>query len=169
MLPPPYYTFKANTILATSEKETKKAVKDLPKSMIFISSGLGGIFGWCVIHPFNTIAVRSNLASAHGQTFSLKVMLQQQGFWSLYDGLSAGIMRQVFYATARFGLFEIFRDKLHEYRGQTDFASRYVPLGVSGTWITAQIHSWAYLWEKKQFSLILLVLFFVSAVLSSVP
>lgn len=96
----------------------------LPKSIIFATSGLGGCLGWAVIHPFNTIAVRSNLASASGQTFSIKEMLQKQGFMSLYDGLSAGIARQVFYATARFGLFETFRDILHDYRGKTDFAAR---------------------------------------------
>ena len=80
--------------------------------------------GWCVVHPFNTIAVRANLASAAGQTFSLQGMIQKQGLMSVYDGLSAGVLRQVFYATSRFGLFETFRDMLHEYRGKTDFAAR---------------------------------------------
>merc|ERR1712238_440190 len=51
-------------------------------------------------------------------------MLKTNGYRSLYDGLSAGVARQVFYATSRFGLFETFRDILHEYRGKTDFASR---------------------------------------------
>jgi solute carrier family 25 oxoglutarate transporter 11 len=90
------------------------------------------MLGWCVIHPFNTIAVRSNLASASGQTFSLKNMVKNQGWMSVYDGLSAGIARQVFYATARFGLFETFRDMLHEYRGKTDFASRVVVGAITG-------------------------------------
>ena len=80
--------------------------------------------GWCVVHPFNTIAVRANLASASGQTFNLKTMIEKQGLMSVYDGLSAGVARQIFYATSRFGLFETFRDMLHEYRGKTDFASR---------------------------------------------
>jgi solute carrier family 25 (mitochondrial oxoglutarate transporter), member 11 len=77
-----------------------------------------------VVHPFNTVAVRSNLASASGQTFSLQKMLKQDGFKSLYDGLSAGVARQVFYATSRFGLFEIARDILHAFRGHTDFGAR---------------------------------------------
>lgn len=51
---------------------------------------------------------------------------------SLYDGLGAGIWRQVFYATTRFGLFETLRDKLHEIRGTTDFASRVGVGAVSG-------------------------------------
>lgn len=82
--------------------------------------------GWCVIHPANTVAVRMNLAAMRGAKFSFKQMVKENGIMSVYDGLSAGILRQVFYATARFGLFETFRDMLHEYRGKTDFASRYV-------------------------------------------
>ena len=108
-----------NYCMATSPEQ-----KALTKPVIFATAGLGGCMGWAVVHPFNTAAVRSNLASASGQTFSISKMLKTDGFMSLYDGLSAGIARQVFYATSRFGLFETFRDILHEYRGKTDFASR---------------------------------------------
>lgn len=113
-------------IFATSPTPppTPASKQPLPKSVIFATSGIGGCLGWAVVHPFNTIAVRSNLASASGQTFSLSKMLKQDGFRSLYDGLSAGVARQVFYATSRFGLFEIGRDLLHSYRGHTDFAAR---------------------------------------------
>ncbi|VEU36218.1 unnamed protein product [Pseudo-nitzschia multistriata] len=104
----------------------------LPKSVIFGTAGLGGCMGWVVVHPFNTAAVRANLASASGQTFSISKAIKKDGFRSFYDGLSAGVARQVFYATSRFGLFETFRDKLHEYRGKTDFASRVGVGAVTG-------------------------------------
>jgi solute carrier family 25 oxoglutarate transporter 11 len=42
--------------------------------------------------------------------------VREKGAMSLYNGLSAGITRQIFYATSRFGLFEVFRDKIGEYR-----------------------------------------------------
>jgi solute carrier family 25 oxoglutarate transporter 11 len=115
-------------ILATSALKTE----DLPKSVIFITSGLGGMLGWAVVHPANTLAVRMNLTPP-GQTFDLRKMLQETGgIRGLYDGLTAGILRQVFYATSRFGLFETFRDKLHEIRGKTDFASRVFVGAVTG-------------------------------------
>jgi Mitochondrial carrier protein len=98
----------------------------IPPYVVFATSGLGGCVGWAIVHPFNTIAVRANLASASGKTFSLSAMLKDQGFWSLYDGLSAGVARQVVYATSRLGLFELARDLLHEVRGHTDFISRCV-------------------------------------------
>ena len=119
----------SSSLLGTSATATKGfskefALANLPKSVIFASSGLGGVLGWCVVHPFNTVAVRMNLAAASGKTFSFGSMVKNQGLMSVYDGLSAGIARQVFYASSRFGLFETFRDMLHEYRGKTDFASR---------------------------------------------
>jgi solute carrier family 25 oxoglutarate transporter 11 len=110
-----------SNILATAPAGGPPAI---PKSVIFTTSGIGGCLGWCVVHPFNTVAVRMNLASAAGRTFTFGGMVKSQGFMSVYDGLSAGLLRQVFYATTRFGLFETFRDILHEYRGKTDFASR---------------------------------------------
>ena len=35
----------------------------LSKPVIFATSGMGGVMGWCIVHPFNTLAVRINLAS----------------------------------------------------------------------------------------------------------
>jgi len=94
--------------------------------------------GWCIVHPFNTLAVRSNLASMQGKKFTIKGMVKESGWMSVYDGLAAGVWRQVFYASTRFGLFETFRDKLHEVRGKTDFASR-VGVGALAGGIAAYI------------------------------
>ncbi len=69
-------------------------------------------------------SVRMNLASMQGKHFSVANAIKDNGVMSLYDGLAAGIWRQVFYASSRFGLFETCRDKLHEIRGKTDFAGR---------------------------------------------
>ena len=104
----------------------------LSKGVIFATSGLGGMLGWAVVHPANTVAVRMNLTPA-GQKFSFSKMLKETGgIRGLYDGLAAGVLRQVFYASSRFGLFETFRDILHEYRGKTDFASRVAVGAVTG-------------------------------------
>ena len=39
---------------------------ELPKSVVFGTSGLGGCLGWMIVHPANTLAVRWNLASMQG-------------------------------------------------------------------------------------------------------
>lgn len=99
---------------------------------MFATSGLGGMLGWVLVHPANTTAVRMNLSSMQGKKFNFGAMIRENGVMSLYDGLAAGVWRQVFYASSRFGLFETCRDKLHEIRGKTDFAGRVAVGAVTG-------------------------------------
>mmetsp|Transcript_31396 Transcript_31396/g.65648 ORF Transcript_31396/g.65648 Transcript_31396/m.65648 type:complete len:311 (-) Transcript_31396:231-1163(-) len=114
------------SVNSTPTSAPKAASAPLPKPIIFATSGLGGMIGWVIVHPFNTIAVRMNLASMQGKHFSVANAIKDNGVMSLYDGLAAGVWRQVFYASSRFGLFETCRDKLHEIRGKTDFAGRVI-------------------------------------------
>lgn len=78
-----------------------------------------------------------NLAAAkggnQGESFFkfLNRVKQERGFMSLYQGLEAGILRQVFYATSRFGLFEVIRDYLAHHR-ETDIYSRLIAGCSSG-------------------------------------
>ena len=108
----------------------------LSKPMIFATSGLGGIIGWTIVHPFNTLAVRMNLSGQSGAapkgflSFSSE-LISKEGVSSLYAGIGAGCLRQVFYATSRYGLFETFRDTLAKYR-KTDFAQRFMTASVAG-------------------------------------
>jgi solute carrier family 25 oxoglutarate transporter 11 len=104
----------------------------------FGTACLGGVLAWCIVHPFNTVAVRMNLATVSDPSTASKGFIQyttelveREGVLSLYKGLSAGIVRQIFYATSRFGLFEVFRDTLAKYR-ETDFASRLLVGVLSG-------------------------------------
>ena len=94
--------------------------------------------GWICVHPFNTLAVRMNLATMGANAgpqlsfaqFASK-LIKTEGFASLYNGLGAGCLRQVFYATSRYGLFEKFRDVCAQYR-KTDFAQRFATASVAG-------------------------------------
>jgi len=130
--------FSSKPAFAMAMATSPPSPAPLPKSLIFASSGLGGCMGWAIVHPANTLAVRWNLANMQGTPFNFKAMIKESGWLGLYDGLSAGLLRQVFYASTRFGLFETFRDKLHEYRGKTDFAGRVV-VGASTGGIAAYI------------------------------
>ena len=111
--------------------------KPLPSSVSFATAGAGGLLGWIAVHPFNTLSIRMNLASSSGVVtessfakFSQQI-IEKEGVKSLYSGLGAGLLRQFFYATARFGFFEVFRDELAKYR-ETDFLSRLVAGVASG-------------------------------------
>lgn len=107
-----------------------------PSWVNFTTAGIGGLFGWAVIHPFNTLGIRMNLATASGnaKVSFLPYMVstvKNQGIMTLYNGLGAGLLRQVFYSTSRYGFFEVFRDELAKHR-PTDFLSRLAAGVTSG-------------------------------------
>lgn len=117
---------------------------DVPTSVKFATAGGGGILAWWCVHPFNTLAVRMNLAATQPgykpQAFPAFAAnnVRAKGFLSLYDGLTAGTTRQIFYATSRFGLFEVFRDAIGESRGQVGPLER-VAAGLSSGACAAMI------------------------------
>eukprot|EP00605_Chrysophyceae_sp_TOSAG23-4_P000908 GSChrysophyteH1.ASY1.ANO1.1002.1 assembled CDS len=95
------------------------APKQLSTAMNFATAGFGGVVGWCIVHPFNTVAVRMSLASMSSESVGKPALsfpkffantVKENGFGTLYQGLSAGVLRQVFYASSRFGLFEVMRE-----------------------------------------------------------
>jgi solute carrier family 25 oxoglutarate transporter 11 len=112
---------------------------DLPKSVVFTTAGLAGVGGWLIVHPFNVLAVRMNLASQSASAAAApksfvpftQQIIKQEGVSALYNGLSAGVIRQVFYATSRFGLYETLRDFFAKYR-ETDIISRMGVGAMSG-------------------------------------
>jgi len=123
-------------------KNEQKPPPKLSTVVNFSTAGLGGILAWICVHPCNTAAVRMNLvtAGASEKVSFLKFMkttVEKDGFMSLYSGLGAGILRQVFYATSRFGLFEVFRNEMAKYR-PTDIWSR-LSVGVVSGGIAALI------------------------------
>lgn len=81
----------------------------------FMVGGLSGMFATFCIQPIDMIKVRIQLnaetKSATKNPFVIaKNIIKQEGFFSLYKGLDAGLARQVVYTTARLGLFRTFSD-----------------------------------------------------------
>ena len=109
-----------------------------PVYVNFVTSGLGGIIGWTVVHPLNTLSIRMNLIIA--QNAGLQPIQQQrlsfvrfstdiiknESVGALYRGLTAGWVRQIFYSTSIFGFFEIFRDHLAKYSNDMGYGARAV-------------------------------------------
>jgi len=109
----------------------------LPVWVSITTGGLGGIFGWVWIHPVYACSVRINLASLqnHKQKLSLPSLAvkisHEEGICNLYNGLPAGILRQVFYASSRLGFFQIFKDTWATHY-ELDFTSRMCLASVAG-------------------------------------
>ncbi|KAG8090736.1 hypothetical protein GUJ93_ZPchr0011g27891 [Zizania palustris] len=70
----------------------------------FANGGVSGMLATCVIQPIDMVKVRIQLGEGSAATVTKK-MLANEGVGSLYKGLSAGLLRQATYTTARLGSF----------------------------------------------------------------
>lgn len=105
----------------------------------FVTGSMSGMFATCCIQPMDMIKVRIQLGAAEGGATSpvtiASQMIKNEGFLSLYSGLSAGLTRQVVYTGARLGLFDIFTDmsKEKQYENVPGFVKKSVcALGAGG-------------------------------------
>eukprot|EP00879_Flechtneria_rotunda_P005388 GHRR01005677.1.p1 GENE.GHRR01005677.1~~GHRR01005677.1.p1 ORF type:complete len:307 (+),score=82.66 GHRR01005677.1:94-921(+) len=59
----------------------------------------------CLIQPVDMVKVRLQLGATGGPLGVAKDLIAKEGFGTLYKGLSAGLLRQATYTTARLGIF----------------------------------------------------------------
>jgi solute carrier family 25 oxoglutarate transporter 11 len=86
----------------------------------FVNGGLAGMTATAVVQPIDMIKVRLQLAGEGVKTGPkptpisvTKEILAQGKFLDLYTGLSAGLLRQAVYTTARLGFFDTFMGSLN--------------------------------------------------------
>ncbi|KAM0937585.1 putative mitochondrial carrier protein [Dioscorea sansibarensis] len=70
----------------------------------FVNGGASGMLATCVIQPIDMVKVRIQLGQGSALQVS-KNMIANEGVGSFYKGLSAGLLRQATYTTARLGSF----------------------------------------------------------------
>lgn len=78
----------------------------------FVYGGLSGMFATTCIQPIDMVKVRIQLLGEGGTKIETKnpfrlaaQVMKNEGVFSLYKGLSAALLRQATYTTARLGLF----------------------------------------------------------------
>lgn len=81
----------------------------------FVIGGVSGMFATFCIQPLDMIKVRIQLGAetknATKNPFVVaRNIIKNEGVWTLYKGLDAGLSRQIIYTTARLGLFRTFSD-----------------------------------------------------------
>ncbi|KAI9206454.1 mitochondrial carrier domain-containing protein [Polychytrium aggregatum] len=77
----------------------------------FVFGGLSGMVATAVIQPIDFIKVRIQLLSKGSSTNPIAMaaqVIRSESIFTLYSGLSAGLLRQATYTTARMGLFNTF-------------------------------------------------------------
>ena len=89
--------------------------------MPFACSGFAACFASCVIHPIDLAKVRLQLFATQNPGVAppnfvsmIGSMVKQEGPVSIYAGLSASLLRQSTYGTARMGLHRTFSDELQK-------------------------------------------------------
>lgn len=83
----------------------------------YVNGGLSGMSATCIIQPVDMVKVRIQLG-AKGSPFAVGAQIaKSEGLGGLYKGLSAGLLRQATYTTARLGLFNNFSDYLKAQHG----------------------------------------------------
>ncbi|KZV25693.1 mitochondrial dicarboxylate/tricarboxylate transporter DTC [Dorcoceras hygrometricum] len=102
------------------EEETSKMGENRPKSAgiwpsvkPFANGGVSGMLATCVIQPIDMIKVRIQLGQGSAGEVT-KNMLKNDGIGAFYKGLSAGLLRQATYTTARLGSFKMLTNKALE-------------------------------------------------------
>lgn len=116
---------KAQELAQTAKEDPKKASQDflhtpfMRGALPFINGGLSGMVATTCIQPIDMIKVRLQLAG-EGTTGGPKPtpisvtreVIAQGKVMDLYTGLSAGLLRQAVYTTARLGFFDTFMKNL---------------------------------------------------------
>jgi solute carrier family 25 oxoglutarate transporter 11 len=115
----------ASNAMSKAAENPKKATADLlhtpfmRAALPFINGGLAGMTATSVIQPVDMIKVRLQLAGEGIKTGPkptpvtvFKDILAQGKIMDLYTGLSAGLLRQAVYTTARIGFFDTFMKSL---------------------------------------------------------
>lgn len=83
----------------------------------FVNGGLSGMLATCIIQPVDMVKVRIQLGAKGSPVSVASAIIKADGFGGLYKGLSAGLLRQATYTTARMGVFGKLNDYLKEANG----------------------------------------------------
>lgn len=98
----------------------------VPNSVKFMFGGLAGIGATSIVQPLELIKNRMQLIGADGSknissVEVVKKIVKSEGFLALYNGLSAGWLRQATYTTARMGTYNSLVERFSGKDGKTPF------------------------------------------------
>ncbi|CAG9949016.1 unnamed protein product [Clonostachys rosea f. rosea IK726] len=105
----------------------------------FVVGGVSGLVATTCIHPIDVVKVRLQLAGQGARTSSqlgafetVRGIVSQGKVWDLYQGISAGYLRQIVYGTARLGLFYTFEDSFKRRARQQNRDITFMERGAAG-------------------------------------
>ncbi|XP_016965064.1 mitochondrial 2-oxoglutarate/malate carrier protein [Drosophila biarmipes] len=87
--------------------------KTVPNYMKYVMGGTSGMLATCIVQPMDLLKTRMQISGTLGtreykSSYEvLSKVLKNEGVLSLYNGLSAGLVRQATYTTARMGVYQM--------------------------------------------------------------
>lgn len=97
--------------------------------------GCASALAACLTHPLDLLKVHLQTAKSTKE-FNLftrtSKIIEVQGFFALYNGLSASLFRQLTYSTTRFGLYEILKQSIDDDPRNLPFHTKVLLAGISG-------------------------------------
>ncbi|KAL7734247.1 hypothetical protein ACLKA6_011914 [Drosophila palustris] len=99
--------------------------KSIPNFMKYVLGGTAGMMATCIVQPLDLVKTRMQIAAGaagakeYSSSFDcIRKVLQAEGVMAFYNGLSAGLLRQATYTTARMGVYqmevEAYKNKYNE-------------------------------------------------------
>ncbi|XP_013148332.1 PREDICTED: mitochondrial 2-oxoglutarate/malate carrier protein isoform X2 [Papilio polytes] len=104
----------------------------IPNALKFAFGGGAGMAATCVVQPLDLIKTRMQLGGGNLSSFKVaSEIIAKEGFFALYTGLSAGLLRQATYTTSRLGVYNWLFDSYKQNYGGTPGFGIKAALGVA--------------------------------------
>lgn len=132
--------------MPTAIKESPVNTKGLLKSQSkkphqpFWYGGVASMVAATLTHPLDLAKVRLQTSQAppSNMFITLVNVCRNEGFFAIYKGLSASLLRQGTYSTTRFGVYEYLKEKA-TVNGETPPMSKLLPLSMISGWVGGMV------------------------------
>ncbi|VDD86298.1 unnamed protein product [Enterobius vermicularis] len=108
--------------------DEKKQVARIPNAVKFTFGGLAGMSATCFVQPLDLVKNRMQMSGIGGKKeyrssfHALRSIVAKEGVLAVYNGLSAGLLRQATYTTTRLGVYTWLFEKFCSQQQSTTFA-----------------------------------------------
>ncbi|CAG9533992.1 unnamed protein product [Cercopithifilaria johnstoni] len=114
----------------------------IPNVVKFAFGGAAGMGATLLVQPLDLLKNRMQLSGLTGKKESslhvLRSVITNEGFFAIYSGLSAGLLRQATYTTTRLGIYTWLFEKFRKDGATTSFATKAViglTAGAAGSFV----------------------------------
>jgi solute carrier family 25 oxoglutarate transporter 11 len=104
---------------------TPKVSTNTPNAIKFLIGGSAGMAATLFVHPMDVVKNRMQMSGEGGATREHKTsfhatrnLFRNEGFRGIYAGLSAGLLRQATYTTARLGIYQMLLERFRQPDGR---------------------------------------------------